>query len=112
MADPSGGRLPPHPFLDFSFHKNYVYEQKIVFKNEYEICFKMLEMAILETSIFISQKCVIESLRRIHFFYFFINNWLEIRACLILSRSLIQFCKAWVICLYRPLEVEFLVCVS
>ena len=32
-------------------YKSEVYEQKLVL-NEYEICLKMLEMAILETQIF------------------------------------------------------------
>ena len=37
--------------MDFFLNKIEVYKQKIVL-NEYEICFKMLEMAILETQIF------------------------------------------------------------
>ena len=56
MADPRGSwgasSPPPSPSSDyFSFYKSKVYLQKLVL-NEYEICLKMLEMAILETQIF------------------------------------------------------------
>ena len=62
VADPRGGggfgtcSSPPPPhvfgFFLFSFYRNEVYEQKVICStNEYEICLKMLEMAILETRI-------------------------------------------------------------
>ena len=55
VADPGGGAgVPPSltPLGVFFFFKSEVYEQKKLVLNEYEICLKILEMAILETQIF------------------------------------------------------------
>ena len=51
VVDPGGGGQPVHPLFWSFFYCciSEVYEQKI--SNEYEICLKMLEMAILETQI-------------------------------------------------------------
>ena len=55
VEDPGGlGGLclrPPPPFLKFFFTKVKFTSKEIVLNN-YEICLKMLEMAILETQIF------------------------------------------------------------
>ena len=59
MADPRGeggwGPVLPPPLFGFfsSFYKNKFTSKKLyLVLNEYEICLKMLEMAILETHIF------------------------------------------------------------
>ena len=47
-----GGWGPVSPFLDFFFFTKAKFTSKKLVLNEYEICLKILEMAILEIQIF------------------------------------------------------------